>query len=246
MAFCKNCGTDLNGARFCPNCGTADGELVVQQPHNVAPMGANPRSNSLAEMENMQQYFGIKKPLYDKLDALMAKIEKKRSKKKPGWLIGGILFGLLVLLMASGGMYWYGIVMFGAVDVGIFYMYYLQRKKNKEIVNQLLVEQAIVATELMDYYTAYGYCPVGIEYTEPSILYTINDVIRKGRADTPKEAINILLDDMHKEKMEEEAKRAANAAEATAAYSRQTAMYSKECARAARKAANYAAASFWL
>lgn len=246
MAFCKNCGTDLNGARFCPNCGSADGEMIVQQPHNVAPMGGNPRSNSLAEMENMQQYFGVKKPQYDKLDALMEKIEKLRSKKKVGWLIAGVLMSLLVWLMASGGMLWYGVLMFGAVAAGFFYMFYLQRKKNKEKIGHLLVEQATIATELMDYYTAYGYCPVGIEYTEPSILYTINDVIRKGRADTPKEAVNILLDDMHKEKMEQEAARAANAAEATAAYSRQTAMYSKECARAARKAANYAAASFWL
>lgn len=246
MAFCKNCGTDLNGARFCPNCGTAEGEMIVQQPHNVAPMGGNPRSNSLAEMENMQQYFGAKKPLYDELDALMAKIEKQRSKKKTGWLVAGILMSLLTWFLISCDMNWLGIIIFGAIDLGLFYMFYVQRKKNNEKVSVLLVEQATVATELMDYYTAYGYCPVGIEYTEPSILYTINDVIRKGRADTPKEAINILLDDMHKEKMEEEAKRAANAAEATAAYSRQTAMYSKECARAARKAANYVAASFWL
>lgn len=244
MAFCKNCGTDLNGARFCPNCGTADGDLVVQH-RNGAPVG-NPRSNSLAEMENMQQYFGAKKPLHDKLDALMTKIEKQRSKKKMGWLISGILMSLLIWLMISGGMNWLGILIFGSIDLGLFYMFYLQRKKNKEKIENLLVDQAITATELMDHYNAYGYCPVGIEYTEPSILYTINDVIRKGRADTPKEAVNILLDDMHKEKMEQEAARAANAAEATAAYSRQTAMYSKECDRAARKAANYAAASFWL
>ncbi len=246
MAFCKNCGTDLNGARFCPNCGAADGEMIVQQPHNVAPMGGNPRSNSLAEMENMQQYFGAKKHLYAKLDDLIVKIKKQKAKGKWGWLIAGILMALIVWNMATNGMKWYGVVLFAAIDVGLFAMFVMERKKNKAKVDQLLVDQAVTATALADYYAAYGYCPVGIEYTEPSILYTINDVIRKGRADTPKEAINILLDDMHKEKMEEEAKRAANAAEATAAYARQTAMYSKECARAARKAANYVALGFWL
>ncbi len=245
MAFCKNCGTDLNGAKFCPNCGTADGDLVVQQPNYAAPQG-NTRFGSLDEMEKMQQYFGSKKEKYNHLDAVIAKLKKEKSKLKIGWLVLGILMALLVWNMATNGMLWIGVVFFAAVDLGMFAMFVITKKKQKEKIAQLQIEQATVATELSDHYKAYGYCPVGIEYTEPSILSAINDVIRQGRADTPKEAINILKDDMHKEKMEQEAKRTADAAQATAAYAAQAAYYSKECARAARKAANYAALGFWL
>lgn len=76
-----------------------------------------------------------------------------------------------------------------------------------------------IENQLEVYYRDYGYCPIGIEFCDPDIIKSLADVVRTGRADTIKEAINVLLDDAHKTTMEMEARFTSQAAGTTAAFS---------------------------
>ena len=85
--------------------------------------------------------------------------------------------------------------------------------------------------ELYQYYLNYGYCLVSAEYTNPSNLLAILHTIESGRADTIKEAINILVEDAHRNNME--------------ALATQTAVASAAAARGATAAAVFSAANFF-
>ena len=50
---------------------------------------------------------------------------------------------------------------------------------------------------LNEYYKNYGYCPIAAEYTNPKILKKIREPIYIGRADTIKEAMNLLFAENH-------------------------------------------------
>ena len=52
-------------------------------------------------------------------------------------------------------------------------------------------------------YAEYPLCPIGPEYSNPDVLYALLQVIQSGRADTIKEALNILIDDSYRQKMQE-------------------------------------------
>ena len=89
-----------------------------------------------------------------------------------------------------------------------------------------------VTAELFDYYQQYGTCLVGSEYTNPSNLITIMNTIKSGRADTTKDAINLLLEDTYRNNMQRIAAQAARSAAAAA--------------RGARVGAVFSAANFFL
>ena len=73
---------------------------------------------------------------------------------------------------------------------------------------------------------------VGGEYTNPKIISAIADIVRQGRAETPKEAINIMIDTAHKNRME--------------MFARQTVANTAAAARGARASAVFCAANFFL
>lgn len=86
--------------------------------------------------------------------------------------------------------------------------------------------------ELSDYYNKYGKCLTGLAYTNPLILKEIRKVVYTGRADSIKEAINLLLQDTHNSEMEYQATL--------------TAQHAANAAHSARTAAIFTAADFFL
>lgn len=84
-------------------------------------------------------------------------------------------------------------------------------KRIKELVN-----------EIGEHYFGFGYCPLGIEYTFPLTLEKIRQCLFSGRADTIKEAVNVLAMDERDAKWESMLNQAIQAAE-TAAYYAQSA-----------------------
>ena len=221
MAFCKQCGADLNGANFCPSCGAAaDGQVVAQQTSPVMDV----RQRSINDMENMMQYFGAKQSTYDEFDQVQAEIADRSSRLYGGWIFFAIAF-------AGAGFIAESPIAF-VIAVVLLVVRFNLSKKNKEalVVAQERLEQ--LGNELSTYYAEYGYCPVGIEYARPEILRVLYDLLRKGRAQNPGDAINIYLADLQQEeilRLQQEATAAA-----------------KETAKSAKKAANYSSASFWL
>ena len=103
-------------------------------------------------------------------------------------------------------------------------------KHYKERYNQL-------GEDLSNYYENYGYCPVAASYTNPRILREIRKPIEMGRADTIKEAMNLLVQDAHNAEMEAQAA-------ATAQSASMAAQSAANAARGAKVAAFFTAASF--
>ncbi len=230
MAFCKQCGADLNGAKFCPSCGTAaDGEVAVQQAH--APVGADVRQRSMADMEHMMKYFGAKQAQYDEFDAVCAEVEDRSSRGFGGWIVAAVISVLIGIFAVAG--------FFFVVAAGCIALYIVLKKKNKEKLAVATARRDELGEELAQYYADYGYCAVGLEYTKPSTLNALYELIRKGRTNTPGDAINIYLADQRDAEMLQLQREATEAA-------KETAIEAKKTRKAARRAASYSTASFWL
>ena len=223
MAFCKQCGADLNGANFCAGCGTpADG--VPMQTYQAAPVGADSRQRSLADFEHMTAYFGAKAPQYKEFDEVCEEVAEREGKSIAGWIVGAVICGLIGVIAKA----WF----FFVLTAGFIALAILMSKKNKGKLEEARARQQALFAELEDHYNAYGYCSIGFEYTKPATLAALFDMIRKGRATNPADAINIYLADLAREEQMEELKKQTAAAQ--------------EAAKSAKKAAGYASASFWF
>lgn len=229
MAKCKQCGSDLNGAKFCPNCGaSANGEMA---PQYSVPMGADPRQRSLADMEHMLKYFGAKKQWYDDFDTVSEEVAERSARSYAGW-VGAAIISVVIGMFADAFFFYIAAVAFVALSIVL-------KKKNKEKLAAATERQEKIGQKIQAYYEEYGYCAVGMEYTKPTTLKALYDLIRKGRASTPGDAINIYLADLEQAEMRRLQE------EATAA-AKETAKNTKKAAKNAKKAAGYASASFWF
>lgn len=249
MMICKECGMELNGERFCFHCGAPAGNEIVVQRREISYSGGDIRRQSLADMNSMMNYFGMRSEEYNSADLLEDEITRRSQRGYYGWLTSGILMGLAayLLIKVSGNLDEIGAyIVFGFPAAFALSMFALLRKRNAKKLRAAQERYTEITEELMEYYDAYGYCPLGFEYTHPVILAKIKDTIRKGRANTPETALNILLEDIHRDNMEANMAATAAATAETARYSRETAHYSKQAARNAGRAAGYAAASYWF
>lgn len=130
-----------------------------------------------------------------------------------------------------------GMLIFGLaiLSIGIF-LIVTGNKKNQAFIKEYNEKKASIlkqyedrlyelAEELNNHYLNYGYCPVAASYTNPQILTLIREPIDLGRADTIKEAINVMIQDSHNSEMELQAQMAAQAAASTARSSKATAFF---------------------
>ena len=238
MAFCRKCGTDLKEANFCPSCGTPSGEdSVVNERHSS---DRDIRSQSLSEMSDMLKYFGVKKDVYNKQHSLGLEIEKREEKGYLGWLIPAAIFGLMGFLLYKVGNTGFLQVVVEFFPSFIFIaIFILLKRNNSKKLRVAWSKYETVSAELEEYHAAYGYCPLGVEYTDPDILVQINHVIREGRATTPESALNILLEDVKNAELMDRMNAQLKATEEVKKEVERT-------GKAAKKAANYASANFWF
>lgn len=234
--FCNNCGKqNPDGAKFCNSCGanlfTASQNTVDEIQNERHKL----RNAEIAEIERMIRYFSKQTTLYDKYDRLSAQIDNFSKGKHYALLVWGIIVSFLGMITTSalsgeqaGALA--GVIPFligqGMIIGHIVYAVSFDKRKNEfeARINQ-------VTSELLDYYNDYGMCAVGAEYTNPSNLAAIANTIKIGRADTIKEAINILIDDAYKNNMQ--------------SLAAQTARNSAAAARAAKAGVFFNAANFF-
>lgn len=207
MSFCSSCGTDVGDAAFCPKCGASINEsgVAVAQNANVSTLNQqkNLRQETGIELAKLYEYFNQKRPIFDEYDGLLEqaeKITKKSIRKKQIWAGVSIAIALMCFRDVFAGNFseLVGVLIFGGIAALLIYLAKNAKDKLAAGENRMIEIQ----NELQQHYNAYEMCPIGIEYCDPDIIKNIADVVRAGRADSIKEAINVLLDDAHKSTME--------------------------------------------
>lgn len=231
MSFCRNCGTQLSdSSTFCPSCGTkVENSLTAGMPQTAAaPYGQfnngvsmkSIRKMQVAEADDVYQYFMKKSDAYDELVDCQRKLANIKPPKRSYLFMLLSLYILVPVMGAVPGVV--TVLLFGLFVVVFILLVKRYKRKVKECDNLMESMQSRIddlSNELADYYDAYPDCPIGPEYTFPSVLNELIDYVHSGRADSLKEAINIMITDGKLADMEMNTEAAASGARTAAVFS---------------------------
>ncbi len=245
--YCPGCGSEIKiGEKFCMHCGNPIDEkrkIVAQKPTHVSSISQqrSSRIESANEVARMIEYFSPMQPQYDEYDQCSEIIDNCTRKLKIAPVVIGIIlcaWGYLPIIAVLSVFGISGIARFGLEEHLVFclpallgtlviVLRIIEVINRKKKLNQSIERQILLAKELTDYYNNYGeLCLVGAEFSNPRILELIGNTLRQGRADTIKEAINVLLDDAHKTRMELQAELTAQSARQAASGATAAAVFS--------------------
>lgn len=221
MSFCSKCGEALKGASFCPSCGTPVNDVAVAHGNNAPSIG-------LEQMNSLVVHFEPSRPWFNEFHKLQGEIAERASKTYSGMLIIAIIWYILIILLCIVGgtdflgyilmLVFYGIP--GHVVLALRYVFSKRNKKNLLIAQE---QSDAVWTKISELYDSYGFCPVEIGFTDPAILDMLYPIVRNGRARTVGDAITILEQDLHNQKVEANAAEAIRLAQETEKAAKQTA-----------------------
>ena len=211
------------------------------------------RKDAIAELDRMITYFSQKEKQYEDCDHYSERIayySNPRSRivtsgsGKPGIIIGSIMIGLSIpageiaaLIGSLSSDSAYGGIGLGIaiLAIGIILLVagiktqsdnkkYDKRTRESKIRKNTNYLSAFTE-ELAEYYEKYGYCATGPSYINPRILRKLRELVYMGRADSIKEAINIMHQDAHNSEMELQASLAARSAASAARGAKATAFF---------------------
>lgn len=232
--YCNHCGQqNPDGATFCNHCRApvSAGTAPVRQMNSIDAR-KNTRNAELTELERMMRHFSQKNAQYEEYDRLSAELDLYAKGKHHALLVWGIIVSVLGMLLCSvlyfgtvGEAQYMALFLFlaGQAMVVGYIVYSVRYTKRKETITS---RYDAVSYELFEHYCAYGICAVGCEYTNPTNLAAVSRTIRSGRADTIKEALNVLVEDAYRTKMQAFAAQAARSAAAAARGARTSAIFS--------------------
>lgn len=215
--YCSNCGNTLtDDAVFCAQCGKRIKVAPVQPDPAVNPQAQQYlaqkeaiRNSELDSLGTMMQHFSQKQSAYDLYDTVCEKVNHFAKGCSNALLIWGsilVSFSLLLMLMfipeiqegtlpieeLPEVLAVMGILIFGP---GIMMIIggILMKVNNKRKLAKFRGQYAALAHELHQHYLAFPGCPIGPEYTNPQILFQLQNLILSGRTDTVKESLNHLF-----------------------------------------------------
>ncbi len=230
MAFCQNCGAQLaEGEKFCSSCGSAvpgaaapvapvvpvAPQIMTQQ--SLFEQQQKARQDSINELAKMISYFGQKADLFREYELShnkLAYLQKGTNKTSLVWgiiliIIFGFIDTIIAWAMIEAKTPLSSVLIIGSIfgiflllGIALIVLYIVKKSRNGKKLVAERTKVTDIAYELTNHYTNYGFCPLGIEYCNPSILVKVADVIRSGRAANPQEAINALLADNRKSAMQ--------------------------------------------
>lgn len=179
----------------------------VQPVQNIPQNHVN-RQQEEQSIQDLIRYFSEKQRQYNEYDAISEALYQPRDRAHKALLVWGIilmaiplLIGFLVLLIGiaaddAGSGFGISLIFFLLALPGFFMIFgYVRQNNRSKAAYQYNDTRFMKLTdELVQHYNNYEYCPIGFEYSNPSVLQSILNTIHGGRADTSKEAINLLLD----------------------------------------------------
>lgn len=209
--FCQYCGTSFMVKDVIHN------HVVINNYNDVSlnTIGGilGKRESILGEVKKEKEYFLEKELLYNSVSQLkdteipLCDTQKNKEVGAISWrnIIGVLLIiicstaNVFFLLYAFMENNWIGaIITFAGLAGGIVLVTFYNNDKSKILKKygdrkKELIELADKnEKELLEYYNAYGTCLVGFEYTFPRKIKAIYELIESGKAETTKDAINIM------------------------------------------------------
>ena len=137
---------------------------------------------------------------FRRVDAVNDEINFLSHKSYAGVIGAGIVILIIgIIIMLCGGIP-VGIAVL-IVAIVLFVVPGVQKNNDQQTIENLKEEKRELSRLLFDKYNEYPNCPVGIEYCRSDVLYDLYEYLRKGRAETIKEAINLLESDEHNAEM---------------------------------------------
>lgn len=209
--FCTVCGRELTeGSRFCPKCGNCIEssnieEEVIKQKIDINEIGQQTiltdKSAIITELERLKEYFMNMETQYNQRNSYILFLNTVKAPSVIAWFFGGGVLAFIIYLLLFLALNWdiggIGfIVVWIAITVG-GYMHF--KKKNKFEVYNTRMALKTLETELNNFYLDARNCIIAFDYSEPAIIQKLILLLRNGRADSLKEAINVMLDDIHKQ-----------------------------------------------
>ena len=224
--ICKRCGAvNPKDSMICAKCGeileikgAADIEKLKTIIENRVTATQRATENSAetdrVKLKRAYDYFRANAKAYNDYNRLCAQKQiydgKKPSKAMGCGVALGILFGggMMIPLVFAYVLGEFGYV-FGLIAcvIGAIVAYVLINKKEEERIynNQYDIDYRLKNAEkdiVKIYNGCPGGCPVHLSYSHPGTIRYLCDLMDNGRADTIKEAINLMETELHRYRME--------------------------------------------
>lgn len=253
--FCVKCGTQLpDGASFCSTCGcdinatsmnesstsVVDFNAQMLQAQQIQAQQYQMQKNGIrqSEIDSLSRayaHFNLKHSTFQEYDKVSERLNYYSRGARSALIVWGAIITTFSLFFALGvanqEIPFLVFAMFFFPGVAMITGGIMMKVNNKKKCRWYESEYIRLAQELNDHYNAYPQCPVGAEYANPEILKVIMGVLNSGRADTIKEAINLMIAEV-------------NQAEMTL-YLQNIEAYAKSTANYSKASAVFAAASFF-
>ncbi len=199
--FCSNCGRQIpDNSLFCNECGNSVSSNVTSNPiaqmENQFQMQKNAiRQSEIQALEQALTYFSQKIGVFNEYDAVSNYVDYYRRGAKSGLIVWGAILSTLGFLLAISdvSIAIYAILIFLLPGTVMILGGILMKINNRKKLNLYTQRYYQLSIELSEFYAQYPNCPVGREYINPNILAVVMRVLKSGRADTIKEAINLIL-----------------------------------------------------
>ncbi len=223
--FCSSCGQKLSeNAAFCTACGAPVNAVVNTDPRQEDlktqfQMQKNAiRQSEIQCLKRAISYFSEKKNTFDEYYKTADTIQVHSRKDNSSTLIGiGILLCVLSIVFLLGAMRTlltgqyeiepqtgaiaitaYALIVLIPLVIGLIMLIRGNKSKtrHREKHEYYLQRHQALAEELHNHYMRYPSCPVGAQYCNPDVLRIILNVLESGRADTVKEALNLMINEV--------------------------------------------------
>lgn len=207
---CPNCSGEVQidetrDFGFCTYCGT---KIVFSKeaPDNATEAFVANREAALEEINKLSQHF---KPLSGYLERLST-VDKQlgilKRKNYNEFIVGGGILAFIGFAIASSASSISNIIiaMLFAGGGAALILRRIKKVEEKQVkLVELEDERNVLSGKIQNLHDTYTNCPVGPEYCKPEILDILHNYIQNGRAETIKEAINLLKTEEHNAEMKE-------------------------------------------
>ena len=234
---CPNCNGQVQidatqNFGFCSYCGT---RLAFSHgtPTNATQTVANNREAALKEIQKVINHLQQISSHFKEIDKLHDDIYQLKRQQYNAYVVCGafsLIMSYYFLINVAGSEYSSSIrvvfflLFLGFLGMGLFLLVYRLSLRNKLKLSIVEKEKIIenLNQEIQNKYYEYPNCPIGYEYFRPEMLNTIQNYIRQGRAESIKEAINLISSDQYNAEMRQIALDTKNIAQQQLNMARQT------------------------